>query len=196
MTHHRRPGQRLAAAVVAIGVLGACAGQAPPSAASPSAGAGQVSAPQRASVVQGAFELTFELPRTTYRAGEAIEGRATLGVIGDAAVAFGSSGGGPFVFDFAEVGGRRSVGGAMTADCAPYRLEPGRPMESGITKSGGYSADDPEAAFAQAFLDGNPVVSLPAGDWRITAGASLVEGEGCSGASRTLAAPIVVHVVP
>ncbi len=134
--------------------------------------------------------------RTTYRAGEAIEGQATLGVVGGSAVAFGSSGGGPFVFDVAEVGGLRRVGGAMTADCAPYRLEPGRPMMSAIIKSGGYSADDPEAAFAQAFLDGNPVVSLPAGDWRITAGASLVEGEGCSGASRSLAAPIVIHVIP
>jgi hypothetical protein len=192
MRRHQGPAQRLATAALAFGfVLGACAGSTPPSPASPSVGPAQ-----RASDVQGAFQLTFELPRTTYRAGEAIEGRATLGVIGGAAVAFGSSGDGPFVFDFAEIGGERRVGGAMTADCAPYRLEPGRPMASGITKSGGYSADDPEAAFAQAFLDGNPVVSLPAGDWRITAGASLVEGEGCSGASRSLAAPIVVHVIP
>ena len=83
----------------------------------------------------------------------------------------------------------------MTADCAPYRLEPGRPLTSAITKSGGYSADDPNAAFYRAFL-ADPVVSLPAGDWRITAGASLVEGEGCSGASRNLSAPITVHVTP
>ena len=192
MKRQHRPVQRFAAVAFAFGiVLGACAGQAPPSPASQSVGAAQ-----RASDVQGAFQLTFELPRTTYRAGEAIEGRATLGVIGGAAVAFGASGGGPFVFDFAEIGGRRRVGGAMSADCAPYRLEPGRPMVSAITKSGGYSADDPEAAFARAFLDGNPVVRLPAGDWRITAGASLIECEGCSGASRTLAAPIVIHVLP
>ncbi len=74
----------------------------------------------------------------------------------------------------------------MTADCAPYRLEAGQPLASGIKKSGAFSDDDPEAAFTRAFL-GDPVVSLPAGDWRITAGASLVEGEGCSGASRNLA---------
>ncbi len=192
MRRHVGPVQRLATAALAFGiVLGACAEQTPPSPVSSS-----VDVAQRASDVQGAFQLTFELPRTTYRAGEAIEGQATLGVVGGSAVAFGSSGGGPFVFDVAEVGGLRRVGGAMTADCAPYRLEPGRPMVSAIIKSGGYSADDPEAAFAQAFLDGNPVVSLPAGDWRITAGASLVEGEGCSGASRSLAAPIVIHVIP
>jgi hypothetical protein len=172
-------------------VLGACAGPTPPSSAA-SLPAGPA---QSASDIQGPFRLTFELPRTTFRAGEAIEGRAALGVIGGAAVAFGSSGGGPFVFSFAEINGRRSMGGAMTADCAPYRLEPVRPMTSGITKSGGFSNDDPEAAFYRAFLS-NPIVSLPAGDWRITAGASLVEGEGCSGASRNLAAPIVVHVTP
>ncbi len=141
MRRDQGPVRRLATAALAFGiVVGACAGSTPPSPASPSVGPAQ-----RASDVQGAFQLTFELPRTTYRAGEAIEGRATLGVIGGAAVAFGSSGGGPFVFDFAEIGGRRRVGGAMTADCAPYRLEPGRPMASAITKSGGYSADDPEA---------------------------------------------------
>ena len=177
---------------LALGIaVTACGGSSP---SPPIASIAPVGA-ERASDVQGAFQLTFELPKTTYRAGEAIEGRATLAVIGDAAVAFGSSGGGPFVFDFAEVDGPRRVGGAMTADCAPYRLEPGRPMTSAITKSGGFSADDPEAPFYRAFL-ADPVVSLPAGDWRITAGASLVEGVGCSGASRNLAAPIVVHVLP
>jgi hypothetical protein len=172
-------------------ILGACVGSSPSvPAATQSAGHAVV-----ASDVQGAFQLTFELPRTTFHVGEAIEGRATLGVAGGDPVAFGSSGGGPFVFDFAEVDGRRRVGGAMTADCAPYRLEPGRPMTSAITKSGGFSDDDPDAAFYRAFLHDTPV-SLPAGDWRITAGATFVEGQGCSGVSRDLAAPIVVHVLP
>jgi hypothetical protein len=176
------------AAGLALGVvLAACAGQTP---AAPSAVPGE-----RASDVKGPFQLTFELPRTTFRAGEPIEGRATLAVIGGVAVPFGSSGSGPFTFNFAELGGRRNVGGSMTADCAPYRIEPGRPMTSAITKSGGWSGDDPNAVFYRAFL-ADPVVSLPAGDWRITAGATLVEGEGCSGASRALEAPITVHVTP
>jgi hypothetical protein len=82
-----------------------------------------------------------------------------------------------------------------TAIEAPYRLDPGRPMTSAITKSGGFSDDDPDAAFYREFLNGTPV-RLPAGDWRITSGASLVEGEGCIGASRNLAAAIVVHILP
>jgi hypothetical protein len=151
---------------------------------------------QRASDREGAFELTFELPSATFHAGEVIQGRATLGVVGGVVVAFGSSGSGPFAFEFAEINGRRQVGGIMTGDCAPYRLEPGRPMTSAIMKSGGYSNDDPEAAFYREFLNGDPTVRLPAGAWRITAGATLVEGEGCSGASRNLTASILVHVLP
>ena len=182
---------RLAAAGLALGVvLAGCAGGSEPPVGSPASGPAG-----RASDTQGAFQLTFELPRTTFRAGEPIEGRATLAVIGGVALPFGSSGTGPFTFTFAEIGGRRNVGGLMTADCAPYRLAPGRPMTSAITKSGGWSGDDPEAPFYRAFL-ADPVVSLPAGDWRITAGATLVEGEGCSGASRNLEAPITVHVTP
>jgi hypothetical protein len=175
---------------VALALMAAaCAGSNPPSsAASPAASAARV-----ASDVSGPFQLTFELPRTTFTTDEAIEGRATLAVVGRAPIAFGSSGGGPFVFDFAEITGRRRVGGAMTADCAPYRLEPGKPMTSAITKSGGFSADDPDAAFYRSFLQ-DPIVKLPAGDWTITAVASLVEGVGCSGASRNLMAPISVHV--
>ena len=180
---------RLRLLAVLVVVVAACAAPTP----TPSSSAVQAGG-ARATDSEGAFQLTFELPRTTYRAGEAIDGLATLGVMGNAPVLFGSSGGGPFVFDFAEINGRRRVGGAMTADCAPYRLDPGRPMTSSITKSGGYSGDDPDAPFYSAFI-ADPVVRLPVGDWTITAVASLVEGEGCSGASRNLTAPIVVHII-
>jgi hypothetical protein len=190
LDHHQVDGFAAAAIAFAL-VVGACDGSSAPSpaTASPDGPA------QRVSDVQGAFQLTFELPRTTFRAGEPIDGLATLGVIGDGAIAFGSSGGGPFVFDFAEIEGGRHVGGVMDGACAAYRLEPGRPMTSEITKSGAFSAEDPEAAFYRTFLS-DPVVSLPAGDWRITAAAALVEGKGCSGASRNLAAPITVRVTP
>jgi hypothetical protein len=192
MELRRHARRRVVSAIVAAAMVsGGCANRVEPStpASQPSTGARQVSD------IQGAFQLIFELPTTTYRAGEPIEGRATLAAIGGAPVAFGSSGGGPFVFNFTELTGRRDVGGAMTADCAPYLLEPGSPMTSAITKSGGFSSDDPDAPFYRAFLT-DPTVTLPAGDWRITASAVLVEGVGCSGASRDLAASIVVHVVP
>ena len=186
----------MAIVILTTGVaVAACSGSTTPS----SLGGRPSSEPQPsqsaaiASDIDGPFQLTFELPRTTFKAGETIEGQATLAAVGGTPIEFGSSGGGPFVFDFAEIGGRRHIGGAMTADCAPYRLDPGKPMTSAIRKSGGFSGDDPDAPFYASFLH-DPIVRLPAGDWTITAVASLVEGVGCSGASRNLTAPITIHV--
>ncbi len=66
-------------------------------------------------------------------------------------------------------------------------------MFSSIRKSGGYSGDAPPSDFNRSFLE-DPVVRLPAGDWTITAVASLVDGSYCSGASYTLKAAVRVHV--
>jgi hypothetical protein len=170
-------------------VIAGCAGAAPAPTSAPS------STPRHAEDVQGPFRLVFELAATTWKAGDPIDGVATLALVNGAAVDLGGSGGGLFGFDFAEVNGTRHVASVSTADCAPYRLEPTKPMTSVIRKSGGFSADDPDAAFYRAFLT-DPVVRLPAGDWKITAIASFVEGKGCSGASRTLNAPIRVHIGP
>ena len=150
---------------------------------------------QRAGDLDGPFQLVFELPRTRWKADEPIDGVASLAVIDGVGADLGGSGGGVFVFDFAEMNGTRHVGGASTADCAPYRLEVGKPMTSHITKSGGFDGNDPNAAFYRAFL-ADPIVRLPAGDWTITVVASFVEGKGCSGASRNLSAPILIHVTP
>src|SRR5690348_10850072 len=97
---------RLRLFAVLVVVVAGCAAPTPTPASSPSA---VQAGAARATDSEGAFRLTFELPHTTYRAGEAIEGLATLGVMGNAPVLFGSSGGGPFVFDFAEINGRRRV---------------------------------------------------------------------------------------
>jgi hypothetical protein len=170
-------------------VIAGCGGDA----TTPSAAAS--STPQRAQHLQGPFRLVFELPRTTWKTCDAIEGIATLALVKGGGVDLGGSGGGLFGFDFAEVNGTRHVEPASAADCAPYRLDPGVPMTSAIKKSGGFSADGLDADFYRAFLT-DPIVRLPIGDWRITAIASFVEGGDCSGASRTLTAPILVHVTP
>ena len=171
---------------LAIAGCGADATTPPPS---------QGSALQRAEDREGAFRLTFEVPRTSWKADEPIDGLASLAVVGGNGAEFGASGGGVFGFEFREVSGTRQVAAVWAADCAPYRLEVGTTMTSRITKSGGFSAEHPNAAFIRAFL-ADPIVRLPAGDWTITALAQFVEGRGCSGASRTLAAPILVHVTP
>ena len=63
----------------------------------------------------------------------------------------------------------------------------------GVRKSGGFSADDPNADFYRSFF-ADPLVHLPAGDWTLTAVASLVDGYGGSGESYTLRAAVLVHV--
>lgn len=98
-------------------------------------------------------------------------------------------------FEFAEVGGDRLMGSFMTADCRPYTLSAVQPAVTAITKSGGWSEDDPHAAFYRAFF-ADPLVHLPAGDWDVTAFADFVEGHGCDGASHTIKATIRVHVTP
>lgn len=151
-------------------------------------------APVRAQDQQGPFRLVFELPSGTWRAGDPIDGIASLEVIGGG-VDLGGSGGGLLGFSFAEVGGSRRIDPIWTADCAPYRLEPGKPVTSGITKSGAFIPGDPNADFYRAFI-ADPLVHLPAGDWTISATTTFVEGVGCSGQSRTMTATVPVHVTP
>ena len=156
---------------------------------------GPTSARERAEDVVGSFRLVFELPRATWRTVEPIDGVASLEVGGGIGKDIGGSGGGLLGFDFVEANGTRSMTSIWSADCAPYRLEPGRPMKSAIKKSGGFSADEPNAAFYRDFL-ADPIIRLPAGDWTITAVAIFVEGKECRGTSRSLAAPILVHITP
>ena len=174
--------RRLLAAALCLVVVG-CSGGASQTAATPA----------QATDTQGKYRLVFELPASDWRASDAITGRATLSVVGSTGVDFGSSGQGPLAFQFDEVGGSRHMGGSMTADCVTYRLDPGTPISSQIKKSGGADTADPNYDFYRSFF-AEALVHLPAGDWTITAIASLVEGTLCSGASYTLKAAVVVHV--
>src|SRR5262245_55947132 len=94
-----RSGSRLVIAIALAVVAAACAERpGPASAAPPMPSPSQVSSePKLASATEGSFQLTFELPRTTFGANELIQGRATLAAIGGYPIAFGSSGNGPFV---------------------------------------------------------------------------------------------------
>lgn len=156
--------------------------------------ASSASPPVHAEDQQGLFRLAFDLPHGTWRTGDAIDGVASLEVAGGG-VDLGGSGGGVIGFSFAEVGGSRQVGPIWSADCAPYRLEPGKRMTSGITKSGAMNPSDPNADFYGSFL-ADPLVHLPAGEWTISAIASFVEGLGCSGRDHTMTATVQVHVLP
>ena len=178
-------------AVLALAVT-ACGSPAPTAQLSPSPSS---PAPAAAVDVEGPFRLTFVLPRSTWMASEAITGQAQLALTAGDQVALSGSGGGLLGFGFAEVGGTRQMGPGWTADCRRYALAAAAPMTSAITKSGGWSEDQPDAAFYRGFFN-DALVHLPAGQWDITAVASFIEGPGCGGTSHEMRATVRVTVTP
>ena len=149
--------------------------------------------PAQAADARGPYRLTFTVPRTAWSTTDAIVGDAQLALIAGLQTRIFGSGAGVLAFEFQEVTGDRHVAPIWTADCAPYVLAANQPIRSAITKSGGWSADQPDAQFYSDFF-ADPIVRLPPGTWDITALASFVEGEGCGGVSRALRATVRVHV--
>jgi hypothetical protein len=185
-------GRPLLAGALCLVVVG-CSGGTSASTAPGQAAASPAPTPAQATDTQGKYRLVFELPRTDWRASDAITGEATLSLIGADAVDFGASGSGPLAFSFEEIGGSRHVDGHGTPDCRGYRLEAGKPVFSPIKKSGGYSADAPPSDFNRWFMT-DPLVHLPAGDWTITAIADVWAGICPVPSERPLRAAIRVHV--
>ena len=166
-TRHRL----LLGTVIALASLAAC-GPAPTPAPS-----GAVE-PVIAAEEDGLFRLELELPKVRYAAGEPIEGIARLRYGGQGGVEVAGPAGGLIGFSLVDVDGPRDVGGGQDAACAPYRLDPANPITTALTKSGGYSPDDPADDFIEAFLS-DPIYRLPAGTWEIQAWTNFL-GQGCT----------------
>jgi hypothetical protein len=141
---------------------------------------------------QGQFRLELELPKATYAAGEPIEGIARLLFAGSGEIEVGGSGGGLIGFSLIDVDGPRDVGGGQDASCATYAFEPQGGYTSGLTKSGGYSPDDPADDFAEAFLN-DPIYRLPAGTWEIHAWSNFLR-KGCELPETKLSAGVRIVV--
>ena len=136
------------------------------------------------------FQLDFSLPRTDWSTTDSITGEATLSFLGSGSVSISGS---EFIwYEFDEVGGTRHVTPIDDLICTYRDLSAQKPITSGITKSGGWLPDDPNAGFFQSFF-ANPQVRLPVGDWTITAISSFSEGS-CGDSVQTLRASVVVHV--
>jgi hypothetical protein len=178
----------LVAAALCLAVIGCSATTPTPAAPTPAP------TPAQATDTQGHYQLVFELPRTDWRTSDAITGEATLSLIGADAVDFSSSGSGPIVFSFDEIGGSWHVTGLGTPSCQTGRFKAGQPFSSPIKKSGHVISADPQPSDFDRLFMMDPVVHLPAGDWTITAIASILDGSDCRGTSYTLKAAILVHV--
>jgi hypothetical protein len=151
-------GRGIGVLLVTAALLGGCSSEPPP-------------ATPPAAIAQGdGFVLAMTVPTDHFALGEAIDVRTSLTWAGPAPnAAIWGSGSGPVVFLFEELTGRRRmIGGAMTADCArhPYVQSVATPIP--FHKSGGWNADDPDAAFYREFF-ADPLLRLPAGRWRVMA---------------------------
>jgi len=176
-------------------ILSACGGPGPTPVVTPASTPSPSATDAAAQVTDtsGPFRLTFVLPRISRTSNEAITGEATLALTDGTATTIYGSGTGLLAFGFQEVGGARTMGPAWTLDCRSHPLAADQPMVSAITKSGGYSEEQPDAAFYRSFF-WDPAVRLPAGTWDITAVAEFAEGAGCAGAHHALSATVRVHV--
>lgn len=141
----------------------------------------------------GPFRLELVLPHLDWKANEPISGTAILGFGGAAPTTIYGSGGSVINFAYAEVGGTRKVDPVWTADCGPHALDPATPINEGLSKSGAFDHDLPEADFVRAFLTG-PDVRLPAGTWDVTANATFMEDAGCSGGGHSMNAIVRITV--
>ena len=140
----------------------------------------------------GLFKLEFELLKTTFAAGEPIDGVARLLYAGPGTIGVAGPAGGLVNFSLLEIDGPRDVGSAQDAACAPYTLDSASPLTAELRKSGGYSADDPNQDFAEAFLN-DPVYRLPAGTWELEAFSEFL-AEGCTQPQMRLSAKIQIVV--
>ena len=140
------------------------------------------------------FLLTISSPRQTWAAGEPIEVSAALSYLGPAATqVWGPGPGGHIGFDLVELNGRRKLQAAWHLACQSW-LMTRNPITTAFRKSGGWSADDPDVDWYEAFL-ADPEFRLPAGRWRVTATAPFSLGpDACGGPSVDLRASVTLIV--
>ena len=113
--------------------------------------------------------------RATYAAADLIDGQATLAATDGRDHEVCGAIGGLFAFSVVEVGGDRRMDAARDYGAAPYTVRAESPMTSALTKSVGWTPDDPNAGFYQQWAD-DPEYHLPSGQWDITAWVQLFEG--------------------
>jgi hypothetical protein len=187
----------LALATVAVGVLAVVIGlQVVRGPAPIGPGPSPSTEPVTASVTVGDYRLTITSPKGTWTTDEAIQVEATLEYLGNAAEeTLRGSGSGLIGFGLEELTGDLTMGAAFTTDCAQHPISAEAPIVAPFQKSGGYSADDPDAAFWEAFF-ADPELHLGAGEWQISAGATFDDGDDCTADPIHLDVAIVLTVEP
>jgi hypothetical protein len=178
--------RRTSLAVALSLVLAACGGG---SSASPSG------APEP--VTDGARDATFALTLTVdhgaFRAGEPITVVATYAYLGPKSTERAFHAAQAVGFRIEEIGGQRGMGGGMDQPCLFTDVVANQPVAVSFSKAGEVS-DVPGVGFDLAWYQ-DPVLRLPAGNWRIIANLDVSLGD-CGGEHHALEAAVGVAAEP
>jgi hypothetical protein len=173
----------LVLAIISFAVLGC--GAKPPS-ETPTAAPAQ---PIQAEATDREFRLVLKANSARHAVGVPIVLTTELHYIGQQPqMQLAGSGTGLVIVSLRQLDGPLEIGGGATADCMRYSMAPGAPIVRPYAKSGGWSADDPNADFYRAYF-ADPLLRLPRGTWRVVATAEFFVGD-CPGPSHKLDATL------
>ena len=127
-------------------------------------------------------------------AGQPISVEATVTNDGEEPIILSGSGGGYVLFSVTRVSdGLTSGEPVTTGDCVRHVVPVGEPNVIPFSKSGGWSEDDPNAAFLRTYFS-DPELTLPPGVWQIDITTLANFGEDCSGPPLDLDLSLLVTV--
>ena len=147
------------------------------------------------SAKDAAFGLRIHADRATYRSTDPIVVEAELSFLGLAPdiTVFGATG--LVGFGVRQTDGHLRMEPAGDLVCAEQKVGRLTPLHVRFAKSGGFSGEDPDAAFWQAYF-ADPVLHLPAGTWQLSAVADFQTGDRCTPPDHSLTATVTVQVLP
>lgn len=172
----RRGGMQPVLSVAVAVALVACAASPSPSAPGPST-------PELAAgtVTEDGITLSAVAEPAVVRAGEVIQVTAELSHDRPEPLVVSGSGMGIVFFSVTRVEDGLTSGPAVsTGDCARHELPAGEAVTVPFAKSGGWSEDDPNAAFMEIY-NSQPELTLPPGTWRIDITTSGNLDDTCDG---------------
>jgi hypothetical protein len=141
--------------------------------------------PLQAQAADGEFRLVVQADNDHYAAGAPITLATELSYLGpQPRLRLVGSGSGLVQVSLLQLDGPLKVEAFSSADCKTQPIAPGAPIVAAYAKSGGWSGDDPNAAFYKGFF-ADPVLRLPHGTWRIVARADFYVGD-CPGPTHKL----------
>ncbi|MGZ8563458.1 MAG: hypothetical protein ACXWWU_07545 [Candidatus Limnocylindria bacterium] len=187
--------QRLVPSVLLTLVMAACSLTPTPTPLGSGTQPGPTAPELAAGTVSGhGMTLSATAEPAVVAAGEPISVEAVVTNDGAEPIVLSGSGSGFVFFSVTRVeDGLTSGPPGMTMDCAQHVLAPGEPTVVPFSKSGGFSPDDPNAAFLRTYF-ADPELTLPSGTWRIDVSTAATIGGGCTGPQLDLALALLVTV--